>query len=204
MSPQNGGFIRAKLTRPRIFCYKNKILWCWSRDKQVWCYSEITYTCSSQTVTGDGNAVYYFLFANEGKSTITSRAAFPNLLRIHPESTPFCFWIEMTGYIHHISKNILKIALFSKYIILSYKYLSYGIKSFWALHFTFNIVQRNVKSCFAFLLFRLPIWRRPFLQRRLVHLSKRETLTILLVTLEKASFLVRGIFRPKLKISYIR
>ena len=25
MSPQNGGFIRAKLTRPRNFCYKNNI-----------------------------------------------------------------------------------------------------------------------------------------------------------------------------------
>ena len=25
VSPQNGGFIRAKLTRPRIFCYKNNV-----------------------------------------------------------------------------------------------------------------------------------------------------------------------------------
>ena len=25
MSPQNGGFIRAKLTRPRTFCYKNNV-----------------------------------------------------------------------------------------------------------------------------------------------------------------------------------
>ena len=25
VSPQNGGFIRAKLTRPRTFCYKNKV-----------------------------------------------------------------------------------------------------------------------------------------------------------------------------------
>ena len=114
-------------------------------DKQVWCYSEITYTFSSQTiVTGDGNAVYHFLFANEGVSTITSRVAFPNLLRIHPESTPFCFWIEMTGIIPHISKNILKITIFSKYIILSYKYLSYGIKSFWALHFTFKMLASHL------------------------------------------------------------
>ena len=51
-----------------------------------------TYTCSFQTiVTVNGNAVYHFLFANEGMSTITSCAAFPNLLRIHPESTPFSF-----------------------------------------------------------------------------------------------------------------
>ena len=25
VSPQNGGFIRAKLTRPRIFCYENNV-----------------------------------------------------------------------------------------------------------------------------------------------------------------------------------
>ena len=25
VSPQNGGFIKAKLTRPRIFCYKNNV-----------------------------------------------------------------------------------------------------------------------------------------------------------------------------------
>ena len=103
---------------------------CWSRDKQGWCYSEITYTFSSQTiVTGDGNAVYHFLLANEGMSTITSHVAFPNLLRIHPESTPFCFWIEMMGNIPHISKNILKIIIF---IIIN----SFGhcISQVWKIH----------------------------------------------------------------------
>ena len=124
---------------------------CWLRDKQGWCNSKITYTISSQTIViGDGNAVYHFLFANEGMSTITSRAAFPNLLRIHPESTPFCFWIKMTGNIPHISKNISKITIFSKYIILSYKYLSYGIKSFWALYFTFKYKLRLMIKQYQF------------------------------------------------------